>query len=183
MGFPVNISFNPATFTPTIDLAGRFAGQLKDAFGSSNVPAATAGMSSGFQPQPLPSFDKVLEQTGGDIDKATKLYGALSSANESNALLSLLNPEYQAQRQQQELERAGTFYKQLGDQMEKYRMTNEIIGNIGQAAKAAFMKYPDPSTLANIYGNVGAAYSQGLEASRGLAQLGAGQPAIKYYNA
>lgn len=68
------------------------------------------------------------------------------------------------------LEQQLAFDKARGDQQQRYRMTNEIIGNIGQAARAAFGGYGvTPDYLGQAVGNVGNAYLAGLQAAPRIA--------------
>jgi hypothetical protein len=63
------------------------------------------------------------------------------------------------------LEQQLAFDKARGEQQMKYRMTNDIIGNLGQAARAAFGGYGvSPDYLGQAVGNVGNAYLAGLQA-------------------
>ncbi len=63
------------------------------------------------------------------------------------------------------LEQQLAFDKARGEQQMKYRMTNDIIQNIGQAARAAFGGYGvSPDYMGQAVGNIGNAYLAGLQA-------------------
>jgi hypothetical protein len=93
------------------------------------------------------------------------------------------DPERQRQARKEILDDQLAYAKQLGDQMMKYRMQNDIIANLGSAARSAFSRYTDPGAIANRIGGIGTAYAQGLQASQALTNLGSGQPEIQYYRA
>lgn len=63
------------------------------------------------------------------------------------------------------LEQQLAFDKARGQEMQRYRMTNDIIANLGQAARAAGGGYGlTPDYLGQSYANVGNAYLAGLQA-------------------
>jgi hypothetical protein len=64
----------------------------------------------------------------------------------------------------------------------KYRMTNDIIANLGSAARSAFSRYTDPAAIAQLYAGAGDVYARAAQGSQGLTNLGASNPAVKYYN-
>ena len=172
--FPSNIQFNPQAFRGAFNLA--------PTPGSSNVNSAvslagqgTWGALAGFPGLQIPPGFFEAEATKKNPAEAFFNLAAAQSAAQQ------LNPEYQKQQRQQALEDQLAYAKAQGDQMMKYRMTNDIIANLGSAARAAFAQYTDPYAIARNVSGIGAAYTAGLEASRGLTQLGAGQPEISYY--
>lgn len=89
-----------------------------------------------------------------------------------------VDPEYMAQQRKDALE----FYKAQGDQQMKYRLTNDIIANLGSGARAAFAGYTDPAEIARMTAGIGDAYARGAAATEGLTRLGAGLPTTRYYN-
>ncbi len=69
------------------------------------------------------------------------------------------------QARQEILNQQLAFDKARGEQQMKYRMTNDIIGNLGQAARAAFGGYGvSPDYMGQAVGNIGNAYLAGLQA-------------------
>jgi hypothetical protein len=63
------------------------------------------------------------------------------------------------------LEQQLAFDKARGEQQMKYRMTNDIIGNLGQAARAAFGGYGvSPDYMGQAIGGAGNAYLAGSQA-------------------
>jgi hypothetical protein len=157
--------FNPQSFRGTLNLtpqegSSNFTGAIPLAGNYMNL------MPSGFT-----------ETEGYKKDPAGQLFNLQLMQSVRNAT----DPEYQAQQRKQTLEDQLAYAKAQGDQMMKYRLTNDIISNLGQAAKSAFARYTDPADIANRISNVGTGYAQALEASRGLTQLGSGQPTIQYY--
>ena len=152
-------------------MAGKWAEQLGNVFpapGVGTVPVATPQeglgytIPKGLSPQGEAEFIRAKE---GE----KSLYGMLGYMNDPA-------------RQKQQLDNALAYAKAQGDQQMRYRMQNDIVANLGQAAKAAFSRYSDPTPIANMIANSGAAYAEGARGASNLAQLGAGQPAIKYYN-
>jgi hypothetical protein len=89
-----------------------------------------------------------------------------------------MSPEGQAEQRKAALE----FYKAQGDQQMKYRLTNDIIANLGAGARAAFAGYTDPGEIARMTAGIGDAYARGAAATEGLTRLGAGVPITRYYN-
>jgi hypothetical protein len=63
------------------------------------------------------------------------------------------------------LEQQLEFDKARGEQQMRYRMINDTIGNLGQAARAAFGGYGvSPDYMGQAIGNIGNAYLAGLQA-------------------
>lgn len=157
------IKFNPAAYRGTFDLA--------PSPGSSNLTGAIplAGGYAGLLQSP--EMQATIQKDPGKLFDFALGVSALRSTD----------PTFQREQRQQSLQDQLAYAKAQGDQMMKYRMTNDIIANLGAAARAAFAQYTDPTAIANIYAGVGDAYARGAEAGRGLTQLGAGQPAIQYY--
>lgn len=89
---------------------------------------------------PSPGF------TPGTVPMAGAYASPLESAL-ADVLRQRTDPEFEEKRQKRELENALAFYKEQGDQMMRYRMTNDIIGNIGQAARSAFSRYGNPQNV------------------------------------
>lgn len=146
-------------------LAGKFSGQLGYDF--SQIPKEIKE-SEAFQKNPVGTLQQYL-----DIPVNQQL---------TQSMLQQFDPGFQHQKQKQEIDTYLAYAKQLGDQQMKYRMTNDIIANLGSAARSAFARYTDPGAIANRIGGIGTAYAQGLQASSGLAQLGANNPNVKYYS-
>jgi hypothetical protein len=133
----------------------RGAYNFQPAEGSSNI------LSGGIQPGPI----------------AGKYGGSLEDAM-AEAFRRSVDPEYMAQQRKDALE----FYKAQGDQQMKYRLTNDIIANLGAGARAAFAGYTDPAEIARLTAGIGDAYARGAAATEGLTRLGAGVPTTRYYN-
>ena len=96
-------------------------------------------------------------------------------------LFAQSDPEFLREERQQTLKDYLAYAKEMGDQQMKYRMTNDIIANLGSAARSAFSRYTDPRAIAQGIAGIGSAYAQGAQATAGLTQLGAGQPEPKYF--
>ena len=165
--FPTNIQFNPQAFRGAFNLA--------PAAGSSNL-TGTIPLAGSYMNLMPPGFT---ETEGYKRDPAGQLFNLQLMESVRRAT----DPEYQDKERKKALEDQLAYAKAQGDQMMKYRMTNDIIANLGSAARAAFAQYTDPYAIARNVSGVADAYTRGLEASRGLTQLGAGQPAIQYYRA
>jgi hypothetical protein len=133
----------------------RGAYNFQPAEGSSNI------LSGGIQPGPI----------------AGKYGGSLEDAM-AEAFRRSVDPEYMAQQRKDALE----FYKAQGDQQMKYRLTNDIIANLGAGARAAAAGYTDPAEIARLTSGIGDAYARGAAATEGLTRLGAGVPTTRYYN-
>lgn len=164
-GLLPNLQFDPKAFRGAFNLAPQP--------GSSNITSSIplAGSYMGMLP---PGFT---ETEGYKKDPA----GQLFNLQLMQTMQKITDPEYQDKERKKALEDQLAYAKAQGDQMMKYRMTNDIIANLGSAARSAFARYTDPGAIAQGIAGIGSAYAQGLEASRGLTQLGAGQPAIQYY--
>jgi len=157
-------------------LAGKYAEQLGNAGNMFPVPGAGAVPSPVATPQ---------GDLGYTIPKGLSPQGEAEfiRARESDkSLYGLLGYMNDQGRQKQQLDNALAFYKAQGDQQMRYNLQNQTIQNLGQAAKAAFSHYSDPTPIANMIANSGAAYAEGARGASNLAQLGAGQPLVKYFN-
>jgi hypothetical protein len=151
--YNVNKNFQPS-FEPAVNTRGAY--NFQPAEGSSNI------LNGGIQPVPL----------------AGKYGGSLEDAM-AEAFRRSVDPDYMAQQRKDALE----FYKAQGDQQMKYRLTNDIIANLGAGARAAAAGYTDPAEIARMTGGIGEAYARGAAATQGLTQLGAGLPAApRYFN-
>jgi hypothetical protein len=109
---------------------------------------------------------------GAAIPMSGKYAGTLE-----DAIAWSLTPE----GMQQKINMGLAAYKQMGDEQMKYRMLNEGIRNLGEMARYASGGYRDPYAMAELVRGAGDAYARGAEASRGLTQLGAGLPAVRYF--
>ncbi len=99
------------------------------------------------------------ESYNKQLDPDAKLTEYIGGMLEQNRWMN--TPEGRKQLLDQQL----AFDKARGEQQMKYRMTNDIIGNLGQAARAAFGGYGvSPDYLGQAVGNVGNAYLAGLQA-------------------
>jgi hypothetical protein len=124
--------------------------------------------------QPAEGSSNILN---GGIPVAGKYGGTLDEVLAKGIGWSL-SPEGQAEQRKAALE----FYKAQGDQQMKYRLTNDIIANLGAGARAAAAGYTDPGEIARLTAGIGDAYARGAAATHGLTQLGAGLPVSRYYN-
>jgi len=99
----------------------------------------------GFTPGKVPltgSFASAINQAYGYFNPAdVALAGFIEKAGQR------LDPANQQQEFDRQLKAAKEFYKEQGDQMMKYRMTNDIIANLGLAARAAFSPYSNPERV------------------------------------
>ena len=153
--YDIDKNFQPGS-EPALDTRGAYS--FQPAEGSSNI------LSGGIKPTPLAGQGK----WSGSLEDAM-----------AEAFRRSVDPEYLAQQRKDALD----FYKAQGDQQMKYRLTNDIIANLGAGARAAFGGYQDPELLVRASAGLGNAYSRGAAATQGLAQLGTGLPAApRYYN-
>ena len=164
-------SFAPVEGSSNIQLAsGKYAAPIQ---------AATEGLGQGsiFN---NPEYQKLSDK---DKELYMRTYGP---SPDSRLIDRFTSPEYMAQQeamQERTLQKGLAAYKQMGDQQMKYRLTNDIIANIGAGARAAAAGYTDPSVIGRMTAGIGDAYTRGAAATIGLAQLGAGLPAApRYYN-
>lgn len=148
----INKNFQPGV-EPAVNTRGAYS--FQPAEGSSNI------LNGGITPGPL----------------AGKYGGSLEDAM-AEAFRRSTDPEYMKQQREDAL----AFYKAQGDQQMKYRMTNDIISNLGAGARAAFAGYTDPAEIARMTAGIGDAYARGAAATEGLTRLGAGIPTTRYYN-
>jgi hypothetical protein len=99
----------------------------------------------GFTPGKMPlagAFAAPMNQAYGYFNPSdVALAGVLEKAGQR------MTPEYEKEKFDRELKAAKEFYKEQGDQMMKYRMTNDIISNLGLAARAAFSPYSTPDRI------------------------------------
>jgi len=157
-------------------LTGRWAEQLANVGNMFPVPGAGAVPSPVATPQ---------GDLGYTIPKGLSPQGEaefIRAKEGEKSLYGMLGYMNDPARQKQQLDNALAYAKAQGDQQMRYRMQNDIVANLGQAAKAAFSRYSDPTPIANMIANSGAAYAEGARGASNLAQLGAGQPAVKYFN-
>jgi hypothetical protein len=150
--YDINRNFQPGT-EPAVNTRGAY--NFQPAEGSSNI------LNGGITPGP------VAGKYGGTLEEIIGPGIAWS-----------LSPEGQAEQRKAALD----FYKQQGDQQMKYRLTNDIIANLGAGARAAFAGYTDPGEIARMTAGIGDAYARGAAATQGLTSLGAGVPVTRYYN-
>ena len=185
--YDINRNFQSGN-EPALDTRGAYS--FAPAEGSSNIQitngkyaapiqAATEGLGQGsiFN---NPEYQKLSDK---DKELYMRTYGPSS---EGSFIKQFTSPEYMAQQeaiQDRALQKGLAAYKQMGDQQMKYRLTNDIIANIGAGARAAAAGYTDPSVIGRMTAGIGDAYTRGAAATQGLAQLGAGLPAApRYYN-
>lgn len=72
--------------------------------------------------------------------------------------------------------------KARGDQMMKYRLTNDIIANLGSIGRAAFSRVSDPNAIYRGMQDIANAGVQGAQSNAGLAQQIAGSsPRVRYF--
>ena len=152
--YDINKNFQPGS-EPALDTRGAYS--FQPAEGSSNI------LSGGIKPTPLAGQGK----WSGSLEDAM-----------AEAFRRSVDPEYLAQQRKDALD----FYKAQGDQQMKYRLTNDIIANLGSGARAAFAGYTDPAEIARMTAGIGDAYARGAAATEGLTRLGAGVPTTRYYN-
>jgi len=192
--YDINRNFQPGS-EPALDTRGAYS--FQPAEGSSNI------LSGGIKPSPLAggyamAIQAATEGLGeGSIfnnpeyqklsDKDKELYmRTYGPSSEGSFIKQFTSPEYMAQQEAIEdrrLQKGLAAYKQMGDQQMKYRLTNDIIANIGAGARAAAAGYTDPSVIGRMTAGIGDSYTRGAAATQGLAQLGAGLPAApRYYN-
>ena len=162
MGF--NIPQQYGTEAPI--LGGRGAYGIAPMTGSSNLFGAAIPMAG--------KFGSIFNQIMGS-DKPLETAAAFAVAQNAD-------PQYQAAMRKQQLEDAAAFYKTQGDQQMKYNLINRGLTALQTGIERGLTKYQDPYALAQLSAGVGEAYAKGAEASRGLTQLGAGIPAVRYYN-
>ena len=177
MGFNTAQQFDPNT--PA--LAGRGAYGIPPIPGSSNlfgasIPGTTIAGSymgqPGFELFNNPEFKNMSPE-----DK--KLYMQYYGPSADRDLINkLLDPEAQTKARKQQLEDAAAFYKTQGDQQMKYNLINRGLTALQTGIERGLTKYQDPYSIANMIAN---GYAEGARSSTGLAQLGAGIPATKYY--
>lgn len=102
---------------------------------------------------PSPSFQPgKMPLAGGFAGPMNEAYGYFSPSDVALAGVlekagQRMTPEYEKEKFERELKAAKEFYKEQGDQMMKYRMTNDIIANLGLAARAAFSPYSTPERI------------------------------------
>ena len=155
--YDINKNFQPGT-EPAINTRGAY--NFQPAEGSSNILNGGIPMAGSWKP--------ALDQAkGGTSDDAIRDY-----------IRWQMSPE----NQQQQIDRGLAAYKQMGDQQMKYRLTNDIIANLGAGARAAAAGYTDPGEIARLTAGIGDAYARGAAATEGLTRLGAGVPVMRYYN-
>lgn len=185
--YDINRNFQPGT-EPALDTRGAYS--FAPAEGSSNIQLAT-----GKYAAPIQTASEGLGQ--GSIfnnpeyqklsDKDKELYMRMYGPSRDSMLIDrFTSPEYMAQQEAIEdrrIQRGLAAYEKMGDQQMKYRLTNDIIANIGAGARAAAAGYTDPSVIGRMTAGIGDSYTRGAAATQGLTQLGAGLPAApRYYN-
>ena len=168
MGFNTAQQFDPNT--PA--LAGRGAYGIPPIPGSSNLFGASipgtslAGKFSGLlSPQ---AFEEIAKK---DPSGAAFLQIALNQYEQNT-------PEARAAERKQAMQDAAAFYKEQGDQQMKYNLINRGLTALPTGIERGLTQYQDPYSIANMIAN---GYAEGTRSSAGLAQLGAGIPATKYY--
>lgn len=135
---------------PQVPMAGRWGSILNE----------VGALYGGFDKIP----ESVKEKAAGQF-----ISGAM---NPDNEFVGLFGPIIKEQARamtkegrQEIIDQQLALDKARGEQQMKYRMTNDIIGNLGQAARAAFGGYGvSPDYLGQAVGNVGNAYLAGLQA-------------------
>ena len=91
------------------------------------------------------------------------MQGQKSSDPSADRLVDWAISQSTPEARQKILEQQLAFDKARGQEMQRYRMTNDIIANLGQAARAAAGGYGlTPDYLGQSYANVGNAYLAGL---------------------
>ena len=162
---------------PAINTRGAYS--FGPAPGSSNI------LGGGIQSTPMagsymailqsPEFQKLSE---GD---KSRLWGAMTPSADTALIDKFTSPEYQAQQeamQERAVQRGLAAYKQMGDEQMKYSLINRGLTALQTGIERGLTKYQDPYSIANMIAN---GYAEGARSSAGLAQLGAGIPATKYY--
>lgn len=152
--YDINKNFQPGV-EPAVNTRGAYGYTPSE--GSSNI------LNGGITPSPLAGQGK----WSGTLDEVL-----------ARGIGWSMSPEGQAEQRKAALE----FYKAQGDQQMKYRLTNDIIANLGAGARAAFAGYTDPGEIARMTAGIGDAYARGAAATEGLTRLGAGVPVTRYYN-
>jgi hypothetical protein len=157
MGFDITQQFTPGA-------PGRGAYNIAPMAGSSNLFGAAIPMAGSYQ--------NALTQVMGSKDPlgAAAAFGIMSN----------LDPDRQRELRRQQLEDAAAFYKTQGDQQMKYNLINRGLTALQTGIERGLTRYQDPYTIANLLKD---GYAEGARASAGLAQIGVGIPAVKYYNA
>jgi hypothetical protein len=150
--YDINKNFQPG-IEPALNTRGAYG--FTPAEGSSNI------LNGGITPGP------VAGKYGGTLEEAM-----------AEAFRRSVDPEYMRQQRKDALD----FYKAQGDQQMKYRLTNDIIANLGAGARAAAAGYTDPAEIARMTAGIGDAYARGAAATQNLSQLGSGIPVTRYYN-
>lgn len=73
--------------------------------------------------------------------------------------------------------------KERGDQMMKYRLTNDIIANLGSIGRAAFSRVNDPNAIYRSMQDIANAGVQGAQSNSALMQQIAGSaPRARYFS-
>ena len=107
-------------------------------------------------------------------------YLPTANPSETQGLMDIfkqqMDPTYRQAVQQEALK----FYKEQGDQQMKYNLINRGLTALQTGIERGLTRYQDPYTIANLLKD---GYAEGARASAGLAQIGAGMPAVKYYSA
>jgi len=177
MGFNVAQQFTPGA--PA--LGGRGAYGIAPMAGSSNLFGASIPMAGKYAGLPG-IFSDPAYQNLSEADK-TRFIQMSGSSPEDRLIERFTSPEYQAQQealQERTLQRGLAAYKQMGDEQMKYNLINRGLTALQTGLERGLTKYQDPYTIANMIAN---GYAEGARSSAGLAQIGAGLPSTKYYNA
>ena len=185
----LNRNFQTGNF-PAIDTRGAF--NVPPVEGSSNIQiagrlapsiqAATQGTLPGLGEGDIfnnPDFRKM------PPDLQRLYLDKYGPSPENRFLDRITSDEFLKQQEAMEdrrLEKGLAAYQKMGDQQMKYRLTNDIIANLGAGARAAAAGYTDPAEIARMTSGIGDAYARGAAATEGLTRLGAGIPVTRYYN-
>lgn len=183
--YNVNKNFQPG-INPTINTRGAYG--ISPAVGSSNIlgggmQMAGSGAWSSEMDKAKQLFDSAQYKNGTPEQQAVyRGYLPTAGSSDTQSLFDIvryqMSPEYKNAERQAALE----FYKAQGDQQMKYRLTNDIIANLGAGARAAAAGYTDPAEIARMTAGIGDAYARGAAATQNLSQLGSGIPVMRYYN-
>jgi hypothetical protein len=185
--YNVNKNFQSGYPDPAVNTRGAYS--FAPAEGSSNIQITTGryaapiqAATEGLGPGSIfnnPDYQKLSPE---DKERYMRAYGP---SPDSRLIDRFTSPEYMAQQeamQERTLQKGLAAYKEMGEQQMKYRLTNDIIANLGAGARAAAAGYTDPAEIARMTGGIGDAYARGAAATEGLARLGTGIPTTRYYN-
>jgi len=169
----LGVDFNPTNFS-------RGASGASPLMGSSNT--ANAMPLSGGYAEALNLLNNPEYKNKSAVEQDyLRTFGPARINASDQALFDIVKQQMSRESRAQAIKDQLELDKARGDQMMKYRMTNDIISNLGSGARAAFGAYSDPAILAEMAQNVGKSYTEGMRASSPLTQLGQGIPSRNYY--